>query len=36
MQIAEEVKPQAVTLLPSLRASKYVQKWIERRDAEKD
>jgi hypothetical protein len=35
MQIAEEVEPQAVKLLPSLRGSKYVQKWVERRDAEK-
>jgi len=35
MQIAEEVEPQAVKLLPSLRTSKYVQKWIEHKDAEK-
>ena len=34
MQIAEEVEPEAVKVLPSLRASKYVQKWIEQRDAE--
>jgi len=34
-QIAEEVEPQAVKLLPSLRTSKYVQKWIEHKDAEK-